>query len=125
MSERASRALEEWGAWCRASDTLWVVGMRRHPTGTLGRMVRIARSGGEIWLHNEPEDRDFDEPLMESVNAVILSLDGGLRRVADARWRDGRLTERQAARKLGLSRSTYQRRVKEIVGAVESGATWR
>ena len=125
MSDRANRALEEWGAWCRASDTLWVVGMRRHPTGTLGRLVKVARSGGEIWLHNEPEDRDFDEPLMESVNAVILTLDGGLRRVADARWRDGRLTERQAAKKLGLAKTTYRRRVDEIVSAVESGAGWR
>ena len=124
MSERARNLLVAWADW--RGNVRQVMRLRRSPQCNLGRLVRIARQGGELWGHNEAHEAQYNEEIMGHVDRIICDMNWGKRSAILMEFVDGSFLEvRQKAHKLGLPKSTYHSRVKAAIGDVEQQFPWR
>ena len=124
MSERARNLLVAWADW--RGNVRQVMRLRRSPQCNLGRLVKIARQGGELWDHNEPYRVEYNEQIMGQVDRIVSAMEWGRRSAVFMEFVDGPYLEvRQKAKKLGLPKSTYYSRVKAALAEVEAGFPWR
>lgn len=130
---RTIALLECWSEW---RGTVRRVLLRHmQPRCTLGRWVKSARQGGELWAHNDPRNRPVSDDavtddLMSLVDRTICALPDAHR---DALWVTY-VTHCHApvvkrCRKLSVARTTYYRHLEAghaaVDKAVESGVGWR
>ena len=71
--------LECWSEW---RGTVRRVLLRHmQPRCALGRWAKLARQGGELWAHNEPQghraDEIVDDDLMSLVDRTVCALPSG------------------------------------------------
>ena len=129
---RTRALLECWSEW--RGTTRHVLLRHMQPRCTLGRWVKLARQGGELWAHNERHEPAADDALhddvMSLVDKKICALPTAHR---DALWVTY-VTHRHApiakrCRKLSVGRTTYYRHLEAghaaVDKAVEQGVGWR
>src|SRR5690606_28669877 len=123
-TDRTVALLEAWAEWRGSVRRVLLAHMQ--PRCTLGRMVRLARQGGELGEHNEATEPELPDDLMAQVDRIVCRLGAQHKRVVVIEYVELRMAPQgRKAKRVGVSKRHYRRLLAEAHEAVSEAVDWR